>query len=135
MSWRSHHTSDNPSFPDLLFYIKVWCVFPRLQRIWINLTFLALLFLAFVLLFPPVHLLVQCEMNDNFYLSIIWTFVWSHPIGYCLDRKVKKPEGKKGRRRLCGALVCFDSSHYVTKKSEGNRRGRVGGEGSDDIGF
>lgn len=124
--WRSHHTSDNPSFPNLLFHIKVWCVFPRLQRIWINLTFLALLFLASVLLFPRVHLVVRCEMSNNFCLSIIWTFVWSHPISYCLDRKVKKQKERKGGGDCMEILVCFDSSHYVTKKSEGNRRGSWG---------
>lgn len=125
--WRSHHTSDNPSFPNLLFYIKVWCVFPRLQRIWINLTFLALLFLAFVLLFPRVHLVVQCEMNTNFCLSIIWTFVWSHPIGYCLDRKVKKPEGKKGRRQLYGA-ICLLWQQSLCHKEIGRKQKRQVGK-------
>ena len=33
--------------------------------------------------------------------------MWSHPIAYCLDRKVKKAR-REERRRLCGATFMWD---------------------------
>lgn len=90
-----------------------------LKLIWLFLLFCSLLF-------PHIHLVTQCEMDNNFCLSIIWTSVWSNPIGYWLDRKVKKPEGKKGSRRLCASAAAIMSQRKRKETKE------AGGEDSDD---
>ena len=60
--------------------------------------------------------------------------MWSHPIGYCLYRKVKKARREEREEAIVCSYLCALTAVIMSQRNPKETE-EAGGEGSDDTGF